>query len=134
MRRNYYSSGHGGLDTANLLLTDHRRLKNVVMETAERLMLGAAQIVLRYTIPNTPIDTGALRRSGRAITRRTSSGGVGGLVIFGNEEVDYASRVHEDLSMPHRVGSAKYLEIGGLQAQNEVDQYIIEGLKAASIE
>jgi hypothetical protein len=64
-----------------------------------------------------PVDTGALRSTGRVsfpkrdIDRVTVEMGFGGPAKAGEHgEVGYAVVVHEDLTATHTVGEAKYLE------------------------
>jgi len=57
-----------------------------------------------------PVDTGALRDSGRA----GQDGDGGALVEF---TADHAVRVHEDLSAHHKSGQAKFLERATNEAQ-----------------
>lgn len=58
-----------------------------------------------------PVDTGALRASG--FTEPPVQTATGGSVTFGfgGAAAPYAVLVHEDLTVRHRVGQAKYLEI-----------------------
>lgn len=64
-----------------------------------------AQKTLTKATKRTPIQTGALRRSGRVEV-------VGDAVeiSFGGAEAPYAGYVHEILHYVHPVGQAKYLE------------------------
>jgi hypothetical protein len=70
---------------------------------AERLMTMAKMI--------TPVDTGALRSSGRVEGPiNVTSHGATFVLAYGGVALDYALRVHEDLGMHHDVGQAKFLE------------------------
>lgn len=134
-------SGRKSLRQLNSILTDYKRFIGVVDEEAERIMQGAAEIVLRYTIPLTPLATGALRESGKAEARRYPKGWAG-VVSFGGAEnpvtptsnapegvVNYAIKVHEDLERTYNVGGPKYLEQGGQMALHEVDMFVVGELR-----
>ena len=58
-----------------------------------------------------PINTGALKESGRIIDQTNANGDPEVAIVYGNDMVDYALSVHEDLTMFHAVGQAKYLEV-----------------------
>lgn len=74
-----------------------------------------AEIEMTEAKARTPVDTGALRGSGRVSGPdiETSAGGSADVTVkleFGNASVDYAFEVHENLEAFHKVGQAKYLE------------------------
>ena len=78
------------------------------------ILKEAGQMVLDETIPLTPKDTGDLRESAAIKAERTSNGAKV-TVSFGNETVDYAVLVHEDMEDKHwqEPGTGpKYLEKG----------------------
>ena len=79
------------------------------------------QILIAKSVPQVPVDTGALRGShfveqpkvdGTKITVALGYGGTATKVnpATGEATADYAVRVHEDLNTPHKVGNAKFLE------------------------
>lgn len=81
-------------------------LMRVMEETMQRVYSESQELV--------PVDTGALRDSGRIIkTGGITAGGLPEvLVVYGNGNVDYAVTVHEDLSVHHDSPTqAKFLEI-----------------------
>lgn len=67
-------------------------------------------VVLRKAIPYTPIETGALRESGRIEV--TGKGfAARGEVVFGGPTAHYALYVHEDMTKKHvEPTQAKFLE------------------------
>jgi len=76
----------------------------------DRQLLKSANKILTEAKDLVPIDTGALHDSGRvALTKEGSKRVV--TISFGNDKVDYALAVHEDLFVIHRNGQAKYLVI-----------------------
>ena len=80
---------------------------------AERSLNIEGEIEMAEAKRRTPVDTGALRSSGRARPpERTRFGGqtVEQRLTFGGPAVGYALAVHENLGAFHRVGQAKYLE------------------------
>ena len=56
-----------------------------------------------------PVDTGALRDSG-AVTLSQDGRRTVATISFGNDQVGYATIVHEDLEAQHDQGTAKFLE------------------------
>lgn len=91
-----------------------RTTPKAVMNSMEARGAGA---ILRAAIPLTPIDTGALRRSGAVYPVRAQGTRFSAVVGFGNENVRYALRQHEDTSLRHpRGGQAKFLEEGTRRA------------------
>jgi hypothetical protein len=61
----------------------------------------------RFHQRQTPVDTGALRASGRV----TLIGAVGPkFIVELGYHTNYAAAVHEDLTAAHPVGKAKFLE------------------------
>lgn len=134
-------SGRKDVRSVRSVLTDYKRFMGIVEAEALRIMLGAAEIILEHTIPHTPLATGALRASGKAESY-VSVRGVVGVVSFGGEHnpvtptsnaptgiVTYALKVHEDLERSYGVGGPKYLEIGGIEAKEAVDNYVIGEFK-----
>lgn len=146
-RRTVVASGRtggargGSAQAINLILTDYKRLAETTRRDMKRIMQGAANIILDHTTPWVPIEYGSLRESGRAFAGRTDQG-YGAFVTFGGEGapvepspnapggvVFYAQIVHEDINKYHPIGSAKFLEIGGKEAEIEVENYIVSELK-----
>jgi hypothetical protein len=68
-----------------------------------------AQYELALTQEEVPVDTGALKASGRV---EPASEGlmIASVIAYGGDEVDYALIVHEDLEAHHPNGKAKYVE------------------------
>ena len=68
-------------------------------------------LVLEEAKSRVPVDTGALRDSGRVEIEDNGSGPIRARITFGNETVHYAVEVHENIQAHHpRGGEAKYLE------------------------
>lgn len=81
------------------------------------------------TVPRTPIDTGALRRS---ITQSKTFSNLRGEIQPGKsgKPRDYAVIQHENMGFKHpRGGEAKYLEKGVNAAVPKIDKLFQEGLK-----
>jgi len=93
-----------GLDFLTVALGD---LVKKVPDVAGQALREEAEIEMEEAKRRTPVDTGALRSSGRVTS---SEDGLAVTLSFGDTAVDYALPVHEDLEMLHRVGQAKYLE------------------------
>src|SRR4051812_8239775 len=78
-------------------------LVGAIYREAERIMTMAKML--------TPVDTGNLRASGRVEGPiEVSNHGATFVLAYGGAALDYALRVHEDLTMHHDVGQAEFLE------------------------
>lgn len=93
-----------GLDSIATALSD---LVRKVPEVAAQALREEAEIEMEEAKRRTPVDTGALRASGRVTS---SEDGLEATLSFGNTAVDYALKVHEDTEAFHDDGQAKYLE------------------------
>jgi len=69
-----------------------------------------AKIEMKEMKARTPKDTGDLEESGEVDDPEMKNGEIRVPMHFGNDEVDYAVYVHEDLDAYHRTGQAKYME------------------------
>lgn len=121
-------------------VTDYKAFVGRTNREVRSIMLGAAKIVLRNTLPLVPVDTGALRESGRAKVLKTNKG-YAGIVSFGGEDapvtptrnapegiVDYATYVNyakRDLV----TGEHMFLEKGSQASKDEVNVYIVNRLR-----
>lgn len=87
----------------------------------------AADLLLERALPLTPMDTGALRESGRTEVERKGNK-ITAKVIFGNEEtIDYAAVVHEDMQPKNWTTEGtgpKYLETAVDQTRDEIEELI----------
>lgn len=97
-------------------------ITQAVVEHAEKVMGWSKQMV--------PVDTGALRASGR-VRVKVSDAGVIAELAYGSASVEYALRVHEDLNAVHRVGNAKYLERPVLESRDIWKKTMADALKRA---
>lgn len=125
----------------NAILTDYKAFVGVVEDECERIMGEAAKIVLDYTLPLVPEETGALKASGKAEAVRTRKG-VAAVVSFGGPDnvveptknaptgiVDYAAVVNYDIEKMHDSGEALFLEKGASAAKEDVDAFIMAELR-----
>jgi hypothetical protein len=85
-----------------------RRSANGAQSGAARATRQLAREVLRESQALVPIDTGALKSSGRLTESLGNVSGQSVTVTYGTK---YAVFVHEDLEKKHPVGQAKFLEI-----------------------
>lgn len=76
-------------------------------DAAEQALLEELLVELAEAKRRTPVDTGALRASGRVVGPTRASRALVGNIVF---DQPYAVFVHEHLEVHHRVGQAKYLE------------------------
>ncbi len=127
--------------TIAVLMTDYNRLTAKVNERLPGIMKGAADIILRHILPHIPIDTGALRASGKAEAIPTASGGWGAQVSFGGPDnpvtptrnaptgiVEYAIFVNWGGGRGNRVAH-HFIERGGQEAKREVEEFILTNLR-----
>jgi hypothetical protein len=85
-------------------------------------MFGFATKILNESKKLVPVDTGALRNSGKVEGPTVDSNGVEVEITYGGAGIQYAGVIHEDMSLSHsptlntaitkkpRRGQAKYLE------------------------
>lgn len=96
-------------------------LSNIVAKLAElgtAAQVGAAEaaykeadIILGMSEKIVPFQTGDLQSTGRVEEVADEAGMITAAVAYGNEKVDYAVIVHEDLEAKHAQGEqAKYVE------------------------
>lgn len=88
------------------------------VKEAGKALRNEAQEVLARARDLVPVDTGALKASGRVrpeVGVYTANGSMEVWITFGGTAVDYAVHVHERLGSYHPVGQAKYLEVPLIQ-------------------
>lgn len=81
-----------------------------VMDAAQEAAIEEANYELTLTKAEVPVDTGALYETGRVELVDNDAGEVTAAIAYGDETVDYALAVHEDLEAVHPHGKAKYVE------------------------
>lgn len=86
------------------------RLSRDVTQAAGRALREEAEIEMTEAKHRTPVDTGALRASGRVEGPHVQSDEIAVTLQFGDAAATYALYVHENLEAFHKVGQAKYLE------------------------
>lgn len=124
-----------GLVVSNLQET-MQRVARVNAEAAEEV----GELILKNTLPKTPMDTGALRESGRVMLAKSRRGNPTVEVTFGSGSVDYAVFVHED--MPRGIDKRyttsgtgpKYLQQGAAESIDEIRSLLIRKLSTVTNE
>lgn len=98
-----------GIKAVNSQLRKYGKVAEAALNTALR---AEGDGILQQSQELVPVDTGALRDSGRVI------GPTDGVVkiMYGNSSVGYAAAVHEIVDAFHAVGMAKFLEIPARKA------------------
>ena len=66
---------------------------------------GNARAILEASQPLVPVDTGALKRSGRVEPAPKGAS----VLVYGGGQIDYAGVVHYRLDVKHKVGQAQYV-------------------------
>jgi len=91
-----------------------RKLAKYSEENKKKLRDGmwtAGRFLLREAQKLVPVDTGALKASGKVLVRNNDDNHPEFHVSFGNDDdVHYAAVQHENLEYFHTIGQAKYLE------------------------
>lgn len=87
----------------------------VIAAAADKAADAAAHVVLDESQQLVPVDTGALRASGRVVVEE----GASAAITYGDDDAagrggrdtnDYVVPVHERLDAHHPIGQAKFLE------------------------
>ena len=135
--------------TLTILMTPYRKLTTKINQRIPEIMKGAADIILSHILPHVPIETGALRASGKAEAVRVKSGGWAAQVSFGGPDnrvtrtkntteggvVEYAIFVNwgwpggQD---PPRIAH-HFMEQGGEESKREVEDFVLTNLKRIEI-
>ncbi len=111
-----------GLDAA---LRDVRAARADLLPALGRGLYWEAQPVMQRSQGLVPVDEGDLRDTGTVHDPEASGATVSVELTYGGGAVDYAERVHEDLSMRHpRGGQAKFLEQPFLEAANGMGERV----------
>lgn len=93
------------------LLTTLGSMDSRVLHAAKEALVIEGETVMTRAKRLTPVDTGALRSSGRVQAPVLESPTRASVTLgFGGPAKVYAIYVHEDLNARHRVGQAKFLE------------------------
>jgi hypothetical protein len=96
-----------GLADLNRALT---ALSHTTNQSIGQALREEAEIEMTESKRRVPVDTGALRGSGRVVGPIDEGGDSLVRMEFGDAAAPYALYVHEDLEAFHKVGQAKYLE------------------------
>lgn len=124
-RRNYILQGTGEMRRKLA------RLGEIAKQVGSaRVMRKRAFDLLREAQDLIPVDTGALKNSGKVRVKNDAGKQVFS-VVFGDEKVDYAQIVHEDLLAKHSVGQALYLKIPFNRARDELRSDVRRRLRMA---
>jgi hypothetical protein len=84
----------------------------------------AAERVSEVAVPLTPIDTGDLRES-ITVEPATEDSPVAAVYT----DLPYATRQHEDLTLHHTEGGAKFLENAGEQVKSELADIVAGAIR-----
>ena len=82
-----------------------RRLRARLPGAIEDLNRGNARAILGASRPLVPVDTGALKRSGRIEPAPKGAS----VLVYGGGPIDYAGYVHYRLELRHKVGQAQFV-------------------------
>lgn len=142
VRRSTFARGKwSDARSINSILTDYRAFVGVVESECFRIMQEAADMTLEFILPLVPVETGALKASGKAEAIQTSKG-VAAVISFGGPDnmveptknaptgiVDYAAVVNYDTEKAHEEGEDLFLEKGTALAKEDVDAFIMSELR-----
>lgn len=105
-----------------------------VLAAAQKAAHAEADFIFPQTQEQVPVATGRLRDTGRVEEVDNAVGEVTVAIAYGDEEVDYALAVHEDLEARHPHGKAKYVEdpvraeLGSGRSAERMGRIILNGL------
>lgn len=97
--------------------------------TAGRALREEAEIEMTEAKQRTPVDTGALRASGRVEGPEIRGEEVSVTFQFGDAAAPYALYVHENMDAFHKVGQAKFLESTLIESQPYLAARIAKRIK-----
>lgn len=97
---------------------------NTVMAAASIGLYRFGEAIMTDAKERTPVDTGALRNSGHVMQPEMVGRTIVVRLRFGGPAAPYAPLVHEDLTMPHRVGTAKFLELAMLAGEQRFPAFM----------
>lgn len=98
-----------------------------ISKAAQRGLQNAANVVLDEAVNRAPIETGALRGSGK-----TAVSGMEAAIGFGSgTTAQYAIVQHEKIGYQHKDGEAKYLENAVRAKQGDVLNIIADEIRGA---
>jgi hypothetical protein len=107
------------------------RLSTKLSDVAGRALREEAEIEMTEAKERTPVDTGALRASGRVLGPTVGGEDIEVQLVFGNASVDYALHVHENPDALHPVGQWKYLESTLVESASDLPDRIGRRIDAA---
>ena len=111
---------------AQVIFTSNlKKVKSEMRGAAKAALNDVTSDLLRRSVDRAPIDTGDLRGSG-ANEVRENGAKIEGMVGFNTE---YALRQHEDLTLNHPEGEAKFLERPYVENRQKYQDHIREKLK-----
>ena len=82
-----------------------RAVRTRLPDAIKDLNRGNARAILEVSQPLVPVDTGALKRSGRVEDAPKNAS----VLIYGGGPINYAVYVHYILTNKHKVGQAQYV-------------------------
>ncbi len=103
-----------------------RRVPRLVQSEMMAAQRDGAERIMRASKRRTPSRTGRLAESHRVIKTKD-----GYTVSVGDEETWYATIVHEDLSLTHDDGEAKFLETSVLEETESIRRDIAKATERA---
>lgn len=118
------------LEGTDRVARELERLTRQLPHEAATALYEEAELVMGIAKERTPVDTGALRRSGYVRRPEVVGDTLQVALSFGGPTVSYALYVHENLKARHRVGQAKFLESAVAEAHPAIWSRIADRLKA----
>ena len=82
-----------------------RAVRTRLPDAIKDLNRGNARAILEASQPLVPVDTGALKRSGRVEPAKKGAS----VLVYGGGPIDYAGYVHYRLDVNHKVGQAQFV-------------------------
>lgn len=91
------------------LVKNLAQLEKGTKKQLRKAIVELAKEKLAITQERVPVKKGKLKATGRASVR-VGAKQLTAKILYGDDEVKYAVRQHEDLSLQHKVGGPKYVE------------------------
>jgi hypothetical protein len=108
-----------------------RQAPDLAMLALKAALFEEQSAVIAEAQTRTPVDTGTLRGSGTVLPPEQNGSQVEVVAGFGGAAQQYAIRQHEDLSLSHSVGQAKFLEQPFLERAPKIPSNIAKRVERA---
>ena len=120
--------GLEGLEELDALLeqlSDPEPMVSAALFAEAEEIMGEAKLL-------TPVETGALRSSGHVQLPERNGTSISVEFGFGGPAIPYALRQHEDMTLHHPVGQAKFLEIPLVDHERNFGERLVHRMRGGA--